>query len=104
MDNFIQYRLNDWRWVDIYKQQLGREAFDMYQDRVCRALLGLRENEYYDIAKQVKVANRDLFIKTCCQFILTHNDYEFSNDYTKIIHRECLIFTKDTGRLTKKNS
>lgn len=104
MADFSEYSLTSWTWRNLYEQQMGVEAFALYQERIWSALIRLPENEYYDIAKQVKPENRDLFIKTCCQFILTHTDYEFSNDYTKIIHRECLIFTKNTGRLTKKNS
>lgn len=103
MMDFSKHRLNDWKWRDMYQLQLGDEAFDKYFSLVWNALGRLRENEYYDIAKQVKVENRDLFIKICCQYILTHKEYEFSNDYTKIIRRECFTITAKNGLQKKSN-
>ena len=31
--------------------------------------------------------NPDLFIKLCCMFILSFNDYEFSENFDKIIRK-----------------
>ena len=101
--DFSKHRLIDWRWHDIYRLQLGDKAFDEYFSMVWNALERLKENEYYDIARQVRVENRDLFIKICCQYILTHKEYEFSNDYIKIIRRECFTITAKGG-LQKKSS
>ena len=93
--NFSEHRLTDWTWQELYRAQLGEDTYNDYR---------LQENEYYDIAKQVKTENRDLFIKICCQYVLTHKEYELSNDYTKIIRRQCFILTENTGQRQKKIS
>lgn len=101
--DFTNHRLTSWEWRDVYRLQLGDEAYNNYFFLVWKSLDQLRVNEYYDIARQVKEENRDLFIKICCQYVLTHNAYEFSNDYTKIIRRECFTIPA-AGRQKKKNS
>lgn len=101
--DFTNHRLTGWEWRDVYRAQMGGKAYDSYFLLVWRALDRLLVNEYYDIAQQVKAENRDLFIKICCQYVLTHNAYEFSNDYTKIIRRECFTIPA-AGRQKKKNS
>lgn len=101
--DFSEHRLTDWIWRDIYRAKLGDEVYDAFFEDLWLKLDQLRVNEYYDVARQVKPENRDLFIKICCQYILTHKDYEFSNDYTKIIRRECFIIT-NAGLRKKKSS
>ena len=102
--NFSEHRLTDWTWQELYRAQLGEDTYNDYFNSVWMALDRLQENEYYDIAKQVKTENRDLFIKICCQYVLTHKEYELSNDYTKIIRRQCFILTENTGQRQKKIS
>ena len=68
-------------------QSMGVIAFQEYECRVWEALEQLKDNSFYDIRKIVKEENLDLFIKLCCKFILTHPEYEFSEDYTKIMKR-----------------
>ena len=102
--NFSELRLTDWTWQELYRAQLGEDTYNDYFTSVWMALDRLQENEYYDIAKQVKTENRDLFIKICCQYVLTHKEYELSNDYTKIISRQCFILTENTGQRQKKIS
>lgn len=102
--NFSEHRLTNWSWQELYRIQLGESAYNEYFNSVWLALDRLEVNEFYDIAKQVRVENRDLFIKICCQYILTHNGYEFSNDYTQIIRKECFILTENTGQRQKKTS
>ena len=102
--NFSEHRLTDWTWQELYRAQLGEDTYNDYFNSVWMALDRLQENEYYDIAKQVKTENRDLFIKICCQYVMTHKEYEFSSDYTKIIRRECFILTENTGQRQKNIS
>ena len=87
--NFSEHRLTDWAWQELYRAQLGENTYNEYFNSVWMALDRLQENEYYDIAKQVKTENRDLFIKICCQYVMTHKEYEFSSDYTKITLIKC---------------
>lgn len=101
--DFSEHRLTDWNWQTVYQEKLGEQGYNQYFSEVWQALDRLRVNEYYNVETQVRVENRDLFIKICCQYILAHNDYEFSNDYTKIIRRECIIVTGG-GLLKKKSS
>lgn len=61
--NFSEHRLTDWTWQELYRAQLGEDTYNDYFNSVWMALDRLQENEYYDIAKQVKTENRDLFIK-----------------------------------------
>ena len=102
--NFSEHRLTDWAWQELYRAQLGENTYNENFNSVWMALDRLQENEYYDIAKQAKTENRDLFIKICCQYVMTHKEYEFSSDYTKIIRRECFILTENTGQRQKKTS
>lgn len=102
--NLSKYRLIDWDWQLVYVAQMGEESYNAYACKVWGALDRLRENEYYNVEKQVKEERWDLFIKLCCQYILTHSEYEFSNDYTKIIRRECYMMEGNPGRLVRKSS
>lgn len=101
--DFSEHRLNDWNWQKEYREKIGESAYNAFFESLWLSLGQLQVNEYYDIARQVKPENRDLFIKICCQYVLTHKDYEFSNDYTKIIRRECFIIT-NAGLRKKKSS
>lgn len=84
--DFSKHRLNDWKWYNLYRTQLGAEEFDTYYTRVWQLLDSFKENQYYNIIN-VTPENRDLFIKICCQYIMTNKKYEFSNDYTQIKRR-----------------
>ncbi len=81
------HQLTDWKWREEYRSQMGSEAYDKYFKSVWLALDQLDVNEYYDIIRYVRPENHDLFIKICCQYIITHRSYEFSNDFTKIIRK-----------------
>ena len=96
------YRLNNWKWYNLYREQLGAEEFDAYYKRVWKLLDSFKENQYYKITN-VTLENRDLFIKICCQYILTHREYELSNDYTQIKRRECKE-GHTLGRKSRNNS
>ena len=52
--NFSEHRLTDWAWQELYRAQLGENTYNEYFNSVWMALDRLQENEYYDIAKQVK--------------------------------------------------
>ena len=82
-----KYKMINREWIRVYSHEMGEKAFQDYECRVWEALEKLKDNSFYDIEKIVKEANQDLFIKVCCKFILTHPEYEFSDDYTKIIKR-----------------
>ena len=85
--NLSEHKMKNREWIREYIQSMGVIAFQEYECRVWEALEQLKDNSFYDIRKIVKEENLDLFIKPCCKFILTHPEYEFSEDYTKIIKR-----------------
>lgn len=100
-----QYRLNDWRWYNQYKDKYGQDAFNQYKDKIFKMLSDLKPGRLYDLtdvkSKGSKIfiitysidgiekqeANPDLFIMLCCMFILSSCDYEFSENFDKIMRK-----------------
>ena len=89
MGNLSQYRMNDtsFSWHDKYINDLGFNQFQAYIRDVNNALANLRPGRHYNVETSVPAEKHDLFIKICCTYILSHPDYEFSDDYTKIRRR-----------------
>jgi hypothetical protein len=94
MADYTQYRLENWDWVREYGHSRGEQAFLGYVNGVCRFLAGMKPGSFFTVEGNVKPENTDLFIKTCCMFILetgrepdAAKEYLFSNDYTKILCR-----------------
>lgn len=88
--DFSHYRMNNYSWIDNYKEKLGVDTFRKFQNAVYDWLLKLKKGESIDMVsnKQITDQNRDLFIKTVCLFISEGNgDYEFNEKYTKVTHR-----------------
>lgn len=91
-----KYRMNNYDWFKEYTAQRGKEAFDKFINDVCKFLLEMKPGTFFQIERNVKPENIDFFIKVCCMFIHERycsvqefkTEYIFSNDYTKIIHRE----------------
>lgn len=91
-----KHRMNDYDWVDKYINERGRDEFYKYLNSVYGFLLEMKPGTFFRIEGNVKPENIDLFIKICCLLICERYDskqefeteYIFSNDYTKIIHRE----------------
>lgn len=100
-----QYRLNDWVWYNQYKDKYGSEAFHRYKDKIFKMLTDLKSGRLYDLSDveskgsrifvitynvdgvDKEESNPDLFIKLCCMFILSFNDYEFSENFDKIMRK-----------------
>lgn len=84
-----RYRMNDYAWIEIYKKKMGNQAFYEYRDSVYHQLMSLQPGQYFDIVKNVRQENYEVFIKICCMFISESNsNYEFFANYTKIKHYE----------------
>lgn len=95
--DYSKHRMNDYDWIAKYQSIMGKEEFFYFLNRVYKRMLQMKTGETYKIANKVQEANRDLFIKIVCLFILEGNqNYIFSEDYTKII--------KDYGPMTKKHT
>lgn len=100
-----QYRLSDWAWYNQYKDKYGSEAFHRYKDKIFKMLTDLKSGRLYDLSDveskgsrifvitynvdgaDKEESNPDLFIKLCCMFILSFNDYEFSENFDKIMRK-----------------
>ncbi len=74
-------------WIREYTQSMGVIAFQEYECRVWKTLEQLKRQFFLRYPENREKENLDLFIKLCCKFILTHPEYEFSEDYTKIMKR-----------------
>ena len=100
MDNsekdLSKHRMNNYNWLKEYTSQRGKEAFDKFLNDVYKFLMNMEPNSFFQIEGNVKPENIDFFIKVCCMFIHErccskqrfNTQYIFSDDYTKIIHRE----------------
>jgi len=79
-------------WIPQAKQQVGDAAFVAYGNRVYDLLLRIKAGTYFDINKQVQEENKSVFIKFCCLFLSENGNpfrnYEFSNDYTRMMHKK----------------
>lgn len=77
--------MSDYGWVELYKNKMGDAQFRDYLNSVYRQLLSLQVGQYFDIVKNVRSENYELFVKICCLFISEeHGNYEFFGNYTKI--------------------
>ena len=91
-----KHRMNNYDWLKEYTAQRGKEAFDKFINDVYKFLLEMKPGSFFQIEGNVKPENIDFFIKVCCMFIHERycskqkftTEYIFSDDYTKIIHRE----------------
>lgn len=80
-----RYRMTDYGWVESYKNKMGATQFREYLHGVYRQLFSLHIGQYFDILKNVRSENYEIFIKICCLFISEGNsNYEFFANYTKI--------------------
>ena len=97
------YRLNDWSWLNQYKERYGEEYYRNYSEKIYGMLDQLKKGRCYDLStiessgstvfqinyvdkngKPCCETNPDLFIKLCCSYILECDDYIISDDYQKI--------------------
>ena len=90
MADYSQHRLQNYEWYYEYRFRMGNEDFDKYLNRVYALFIQIKPGSFFDIRKNVKEENCDLFIKLCCMFIdetrrhpiHAGSYYEFSNDFT----------------------
>jgi len=85
------YRLNRVSELDAFAQSMGVAQFEAYKAKVFDTLSRMKEGDTFHFLKVVKRANVALFIKLCCLFILQHDRYELSDDYTILRRRRTII-------------
>lgn len=85
-ENLIAYRLNSRAELAAYLGESAKNDFFAFLDKAYRLLLALKPGKELVIENDVSPGNREIFIKAGCLFIMeNHPDYEFSNDYSRVI-------------------
>lgn len=82
--DYSKHRLNDWVWLAKYREERGKEWVDNYMNRVYQKLMDLPVGGSINIPAICEEKNIDLFIKTCCMFIISNPRYEMNSDYSII--------------------
>jgi hypothetical protein len=89
-NDFSKFRLPDdssGEWIMSVIQSMGLKAYTEYEDKVYKALDGLRVGKYFDI-NDVKEEDREMFIKISCLYIRQHPNVVFNGTYTRIYKEE----------------
>ena len=82
--DYSKYRLNDWKWLAEYREERGKEWVDHFMNRVYRKLMELPVNGSIHIPSICEEKNIDLFIKTCCMFIISNPSYSMNEKFSII--------------------
>ena len=88
--NYLEHiqQPGDWSWIDREIARLGsEEAFYKLRGEMLLQISKLDEGRFFDLT-QATTANRDMFIKICCEWLLLPGgaNYRFSADITKLYH------------------
>ena len=94
--NLQQYKISNWEWVEPTLQNIGREDFWEYLNKVWNAIEKLCPKQYYNIETSVPPERQELFIKFGCLYIIDHGGcdacgIQFSDDFTKITRYKTYI-------------
>lgn len=73
-------------WIDTFIGKMGSQEFCNYYDKVCAALERLKPGHHYNIANDVPQDQQEIFVKCCHLYSLSHPEYDFNIDVTKIVH------------------
>jgi hypothetical protein len=96
----------EWGWIEVETKRLGgEEAFYEFRGQILLRLSNLKVNSFYDISK-ISQANRDMFIKICCEFLLCHLgvDYRINKLANKIYHDEATIFSEKRKAMVQRRN
>jgi hypothetical protein len=95
------------KFAEKYIAKIGKDNFLYYSEDVSRRLETMKNGEIFDIIKNVKEENYELFIKIACFIIALHNSkyssWFFSDDFTKIEYRQWQTGL-ESGTKKKSNS
>jgi hypothetical protein len=89
MEDFSTYQLNDLAEMDELERRIGTEKFYAYVGAVYNLCAKLTPGMTYNIAEKIKAENRELFIKSCCQYILARqpkgeSNVQFNRTFTEL--------------------
>lgn len=81
------YRLNsECEFITLYKS-IPLEKLNAYKERVFKLLGALQEKEYFDIVKNIRVENQEVFIKCVCLYIIQTGadcNVEFTDNFLQL--------------------
>lgn len=87
MADLSHYRLNTYSEIIDLQHRIGNDKFYKYLNMVYALAAGITIGQLYPIEQHVKTANRNIFIKCICLYIIETGDMcniEFTNDYSSI--------------------
>lgn len=87
MADLSHYRLNTYSEIIDLKHRIGNDKFNKYLNTVYALVEGITIGQSYPIEQHVKTANRKIFIKCVCLYIIETGslcNIEFTNDYSSI--------------------
>lgn len=84
-EDLSRYRLKDISELDPFKEKMGEKSFFRYGIRIYERLNQITRDKPFDVKKNVKTENLELFIKIACLFMADYPGLaSFNNDFTKI--------------------
>lgn len=87
MPALSHYRLNDYSEIIDLQHRIGNDKFVKYLNMVYSLARGISIGQIYPIEQHVKTANRNIFIKCVCLYMIETGsmcNVEFANDYSSI--------------------
>lgn len=87
MADLSHYRLNSYSEIIDLQHRIGDKKFYKYLNTVYTTAEGIKIGQLYTIEKEVKMANRNIFIKCVCLYMIdtgSRCNVEFSNDYSSV--------------------
>ena len=89
MSDYTNHIMKNWDWCEEYRSRLGEEVFNKYTDNVYTLLSDMQPDTFFNIEKNVKPENRDLFIKCCCMFMQEQFMSDQPRDHCHSFNSEC---------------
>lgn len=111
MEDLSAYRLLRLSQIDEVRAKIGPEKFDPFRNAVFGKLRALTPGDIYDIERNVRQANRGVFVLLSCEYmILSGRDcnIEISNDWTAVkgvqsVNEHLLELEQIRNRRTKRD-
>jgi len=102
----FRQKSGEWDWVERETKRLGDEdKLLAMRNAMFNAIYQIPPGSYIDIEKSVKPENREMFVKTACEFLTypeKHN-YRFNRLMNKLHHDEPIILNpKDETKENRK--
>ncbi|HLP05114.1 MAG TPA: hypothetical protein VK152_06770 [Paludibacter sp.] len=94
-------RTADRSWIERHERRLSEAGKINLTDMICamgRALDEVPEGKYYDIERNVKPENHEVFVKVACDYMDTVYDYRFNRLMNRVYHDYPTIFTNEKRR------